>query len=75
MHGKSPEQMRSKAGEILAAVEHVGDPQSREILTRMAASYVRMARQMEDMASPGAGRWDIGLQPARQQQSQWQSKG
>jgi hypothetical protein len=69
---QSPEQLRRKAREILGAAEHALDLETRATLTRMAASYVQMARQLEDLVLPGTGRWDM-QQPA--QQAQGRDKG
>jgi hypothetical protein len=72
MNESSPDHLRKKAREILAAAEQARDAQSRATLARMAASYVQMARQIEDLAAPRAGRWD--MQQVQQSQSQDQRK-
>lgn len=69
MTDHDPEQLRQKASEILADAGRTRDPDSHGMLTRMAASYLRMARQLEEMARPRSGRWDFQQQPARQAQA------
>ncbi len=59
MSERSPEQLRKKAREILAVAEQARDQESRCTLTRMAASYVKMARQLEELVLPRTGRWDM----------------
>ena len=67
MSEKSPEQLRRKAREILADAERARDPDSRGTLTRMAASYIQMARQIEELCLRGSGRWDMTQQQPQQQ--------
>jgi hypothetical protein len=69
MSEQSPEQYRKKAREILADAERARDPDSRGTLTRMAASYIQMARQIEQLGLRTAGRWDMQQQPQQQAQS------
>jgi hypothetical protein len=67
MSQQSPEQLRRKAREILADAERARDPDSRGTLTRMAASYIQMARQIEQLGLRGSGRWDMTQQQPQQQ--------
>jgi hypothetical protein len=70
MRDLDPEEMRRRAKDLLAAADHARDAESRAALVRMAASYADMARQMEEIILPRAGRWDLGQQqPAQQPQS------
>ena len=68
MSEQSPEQLRQKARDILADAERARDPDSRGTLTRMAASYIQMARQIEALGLRTAGRWDMQQQPQQQAQ-------
>ena len=74
MSEKSPEQLRRKAREILADAERARDPDSRGTLTRMAASYIQMARQIEELGLRGSGRWDMTQQQPQQQAQGRESK-
>ena len=69
MSNHDPEQLRRRAGEILADAAKVRDPESHAILVRLAASYTQMAQQIEEMTTPRAGRGNIA-QPAQQSQAQ-----
>ena len=69
MSNHNPEQLRRRAREILADAANVRDPESHAILVRLAASYSQMAQQVEELAAPRAGRWDVSQQPAQQSQS------
>lgn len=69
MSNLNPEQLRSRAREIMAAAETMRDAENRATLLRMAASYIQMARQLEEMFSRRVGRWDLSQQqPAQQAQ-------
>jgi hypothetical protein len=67
MSEQNPEQLRRKARDILADAERARDPDSRGTLTRMAASYIQMARQLEELGLRGSGRWDMTQQQPQQQ--------
>ena len=67
MSNLNPDQLRSRAKEILAKAEAMKVPDNRATLARMAASYIQMARQLEEAFSQRAGRWDLPQQQAAQQ--------
>lgn len=67
MSSLNPEQLRNRAKEILAAAESMKDPDNRATLVRMAASYIQMARQLEEVFSRQAGRWDLSQDQLAQQ--------
>jgi hypothetical protein len=68
MSKHNSEELRRRAKEILADAGKVQDRESHAILVRLAASYIQMAQQVEEMAGPRLGRWD--RQPMQQPQAQ-----
>jgi hypothetical protein len=69
MRDLDPEEMRRRAKDLLAAADLAKDGESRAALVRMASSYAEIARQMEEVLLPRAGRWDKRQsQPVQQQQ-------